>query len=416
MTHKNWAGNYTYSTSKLHYPTSISQVQDFVKTSKTIKVLGSRHSFNSIADSTNSLISLVDMPEFIEIHDNMTATISSGLNYGQVAQYLNQEGYALHNLASLPHISVVGACATGTHGSGVNNGNLATVISGIEFIDGTGELVRLFPADGDIFNGVIVNLGAIGIVTKVTLDIEPSYDVHQDVYLNLPLAELTDNFEDIVSSAYSVSLFTDYQNDNIYQVWLKSRVDEEASYKGQSEFYGARVAQQNYNPVRGVSAENCTEQMRISGAWHDRLPHFKMEFTPSNGNELQSEYFIAREHAVEAIQHLYSLGDIIAPQLLAGEIRCIAGDSLWLSECYQQDSVAFHFTWQPNREAVENITRQIETVLAPFNPRPHWGKIFTMSARDIQSNYEKMDDFRALVEHYDPQAKFRNDFIKQYIF
>lgn len=416
MTHKNWAGNYTYSTSKLHYPTSISQVQDFVKTSKTIKVLGSRHSFNSIADSTNSLISLVDMPEFIEIHDNMTATISSGLKYGQVAQYLNQEGYALHNLASLPHISVVGACATGTHGSGVNNGNLATVISGIEFIDGTGELVRLFPADGDIFNGVIVNLGAVGIVTKVTLDIEPSYDVHQDVYLDLPLAELTDNFEDIVSSAYSVSLFTDYQNDNIYQVWLKSRVGEEVSYKGQSEFYGARVAQQNYNPVRGVSAENCTEQMGISGAWHDRLPHFKMEFTPSNGNELQSEYFIAREHAVEAIQRLYHLGDIIAPQLLAGEIRCIAGDSLWLSECYQQDSVAFHFTWQPNREAVENITRQIETVLAPFNPRPHWGKIFTMSARDIQSNYEKMDDFRALVEHYDPQAKFRNEFIKQYIF
>ncbi len=416
MTHKNWAGNYTYSTSKLHYPTSISQVQDFVKTSKTIKVLGSRHSFNSIADSTNSLISLVDMPEFIEIHDNMTATISSGLNYGQVAQYLNQEGYALHNLASLPHISVVGACATGTHGSGVNNGNLATVISGIEFIDGTGELVRLFPADGDIFNGVIVNLGAVGIVTKVTLDIEPSYDVHQDVYLDLPLAELTDNFEDIVSSAYSVSLFTDYQNDNIYQVWLKSRVDEEVSYKGQSEFYGARVAQQNYNPVRGVSAENCTEQMGISGAWHNRLPHFKMEFTPSNGNELQSEYFIAREHVVEAIQRLYSLGDIIAPQLLAGEIRCIAGDSLWLSECYQQVSVAFHFTWQPNREAVENITRQIETALAPFNPRPHWGKIFTMSARDIQSNYEKMDDFRALVEHYDPQAKFRNEFIKQYIF
>lgn len=416
MTHKNWAGNYTYSTSKLHYPTSISQVQDFVKTSKTIKVLGSRHSFNSIADSTNSLISLVDMPEFIEIHDNMTATISSGLNYGQVAQYLNQEGYALHNLASLPHISVVGACATGTHGSGVNNGNLATVISGIEFIDGTGELVRLFPADGDIFNGVIVNLGAVGIVTKVTLDIEPSYDVHQDVYLDLPLAELTDNFEDIVSSAYSVSLFTDYQNDNIYQVWLKSRVDEEVSYKRQSEFYGARVAQQNHNPVRGVSAENCTEQMGISGAWHNRLPHFKMEFTPSNGNELQSEYFIAREHAVEAIQRLYHLGDIIAPQLLAGEIRCIAGDSLWLSECYQQDSVAFHFTWQPNREAVENITRQIETVLAPFNPRPHWGKIFTMSARDIQSNYEKMDDFRALVEHYDPQAKFRNEFIKQYIF
>lgn len=416
MTHKNWAGNYTYSTSKLHYPTSISQVQDLVKASETIKVLGSRHSFNSIADSTKTLISLIDMPEFIEINDDMTATISSGLNYGQVSQYLQQEGYALHNLASLPHISIVGACATGTHGSGVNNGNLATVVSGIEFIDGTGELVRLFPADGDIFNGVIVNLGAIGIITKITLNIEPSYNVCQDVYLDLPLAELKHHFEDIIASAYSVSLFTHYQNEKVNQIWLKSRVENEGNFNTQSEFYGAKLAQTKCHPIDGVSAENCTEQMGLSGAWHDRLPHFKMEFTPSKGEELQSEYFIAREHALEAIARLYELGDTIAPMLLVSEIRFIARDSLWLSGSYQQDCVAFHFTWKQDSETVEKLTKQIESALAPFNPRPHWGKIFTMPANDVQRGYERLDDFRALAEHYDPQGKFRNEFLKQYIF
>lgn len=417
MTHKNWARNYTYSTSKLHYPTSIAQVQDLVKASDTIKVLGSRHSFNSIADSNNTLISLVDMPEFIEIDpEDLIATISSGLNYGQVAQYLHQEGYALHNLASLPHISIVGACATGTHGSGVNNGNLATAISGIEFVDGNRELVRLFRADGDIFNGVIVNLGAIGIITKITLDIIPTYNVRQDVYLDLPLSELDDHFDEIMASAYSVSLFTHWQNDIINQIWLKSRIEDDADFILPSEFYGARLADRNYNPIAEVSAENCTEQMGVSGAWHDRLPHFKMEFTPSKGNELQSEYFIPREHAVEAIHRLYDLGDIIAPQLLASEIRCIARDSLWMSECYQQDSVAFHFTWQQDIEAVEKITEQIESALAPFNLRPHWGKIFTMPAREVQNSYEKVDSFRLLLDHYDPQGKFRNEFINQTIF
>ena len=417
MTHKNWAGNYTYSTSKLQYPTSIEAIQDLVQASTTIKVLGSRHSFNHISDSSDTLISLTKLPEFIDIDpENMSVTVSAGMNYGQVATYLQEHGYALHNLASLPHISIVGACATGTHGSGVGNANLATAVSGIELISGTGELVKLSRDDGDIFNGIVVNLGAIGIITKVTLDILPTYTIRQDVYLNLDLAQLDTHFDDIMTSAYSVSLFTHYQDEIIKQVWLKSRVEDNPNFVAQSDFYGATLADKNYHPIADVSAENCTEQQGISGAWHDRLPHFRMEFMPSKGNELQSEYFIPRKHAVEAIRHLYDLGDIIASKLLVGEIRCIAGDNLWLSECYQEDSVAFHFTWEQDLDAVNNILLQMETALAPFNPRPHWGKIFTMSAKDVQNHYVKLADFRNLIEKYDPQEKFRNDFINQYLF
>ncbi|GAB5490163.1 MAG: FAD-binding protein [Phototrophicaceae bacterium] len=417
MTHKNWAGNYTYSTAKLHYPTSIEEIQDLVQSSTTIKVLGSRHSFNHISDSSDTLISLTKLPEFINIDpENMTVTVSAGMNYGQVATYLQKQGFALHNLASLPHISIVGACATGTHGSGVNNGNLATAVSGIEFISGTGLLISMSRDDGGIFKGLIVNLGAIGIITQITLDIVPTYEVRQDVYLNLDLAQLDTHFDDIMASAYSVSLFTHYQNESINQVWLKSRVEDNPDFIAKDKFYGAISADRNYHPIADVSAENCTEQLGFSGAWHDRLPHFRMDFMPSKGDELQSEYFIPRKYAIEAIRCLYDIGDIIASKLLVGEIRCVASDNLWLSECYQEDSVAFHFTWEQDRDAVNDILIQMETALVPFNPRPHWGKIFTMSAKDVQSHYEKLADFRMLIETLNPQGKFRNEFVNQYIF
>jgi len=409
MVHKNWAGNLTYSTDTLHEPESIEQIQEVIRQANTVKVVGSRHSFNNIADTSDTLISLKNLDKIELNPDKQTVTIGGGVRYGELATYLHERGYALHNLASLPHISVVGACATATHGSGVKNGNLATAISGIEFIVGNGEFMTLSRED-EQFNGVVVNLGAIGIVTGITLDVEPTYDVRQTVFLNLPFAQLSQNFEDIMGSAYSVSLFTHWQNETINQAWLKSRTEEDIP----ADFYGANAATENQHPIGGVSPVNCTQQLGIPGAWHERLPHFRMDFTPSNGEELQSEYFIARTHAVEAIQKLFEIGDVIAPQLLTSEIRCIAADELWMSPCCQQDCVAFHFTWKQEWDAVKEVLQQMEAALSPFNPIPHSGKLFAMQSQQLQSRYEKLPDFKALVKTYDPDEKFRNEFLARY--
>lgn len=411
---KNWAGNYEYSTDKLYPAKSIGQAQEIVKQHSKIKVLGTRHCFNSIADSTHNFISVRPMDQVVGLDTNAhTVTVDAGMSYGQLCPYLDSKGFALHNLASLPHISIAGACATATHGSGVRNGNLATSVSALEMITANGDTVKLSrEKDGETFRGAVVNLGALGVITKVTLDVQPTFQMRQDVYENLPIAQLKDNFEAIVSSGYSVSLFTDWQKNRVNEVWIKRRVAKGVTLTAKSEFFGAKLATRNLHPIAELSAENCTEQMGVPGPWYERLPHFRMGFTPSSGKELQSEYFVPRHNAVEAILAVERLRDRVSPHLLISELRTIDADNLWMSTCYKQPSLAIHFTWKQDWPAVRQVLPLIEKELAPFKPRPHWGKLFTMSPSLLQSRYEKLADFKQLVKQYDPQGKFRNDFLQ----
>ena len=339
------------------------------------------------------------------------------MTYGQLCPYLDEQGFALHNLASLPHISIAGACSTATHGSGETNGNLATAVSALEFVAATGELVRLSrQVNGEAFRGAVVGLGALGVLTKITLDVQPTYMMRQWVYENLPFAEMKEHFDAIQSSAYSVSLFTDWQNRNFSEVWLKSRTEEGKAFEATAEFFGAKRARKNMHPIAELSAENCTEQMGVPGPWYERLPHFRMGFTPSAGKELQSEYFVPRQHAVEAILAVERLRDQITPHLMISEIRAIAADELWMSPCHGQSCVTIHFTWKQDWPAVRKLLPVIEKELAPFRARPHWGKLFTMAPAELRSIYEKMPEFIALSKKYDPLGKFHNEFLNTNIF
>jgi len=325
---KNWAGNLEYSTDRLYAATSLEQVRSYVKKENKLKVLGTRHCFNNIADSKDSFLSLKPMNEVIAIDwAARTVTVGGGITYGQLCPYLDGKGFALHNLASLPHISVAGACTTATHGSGEKNGNLATAASGLEIITASGDVVKLSrDGDGETFRGAVIGLGALGVITKVTLDIQPSFMMRQYVYENLPLSELKEHFDAIEASGYSVSLFTDWQKQRINEVWIKSRVEPGAAFDATPEFFGAKRATRNLHPIAALSAENCTEQMGVPGPWYERLPHFRMGFTPSAGKELQSEYFVPRQYAVEAILAVERLRDHVSPHLLISEIRAIAAD------------------------------------------------------------------------------------------
>jgi xylitol oxidase len=413
---RNWAGNYRYSASELHVPENVGQVQELVARSGRIKALGTRHSFNGIADSTESLISLQKLNRVTALDQTRNkVTVEAGIRYGELCQYLHSNGYALHNLASLPHITVAGACATATHGSGDLNGNLATAVHSLEVVKADGELVFFSrdQQDGNIA-GAIVGLGGLGVVTKITLDMIPVFQMGQYVYENLPLEHLKEHFDDIFSSAYSVSLFTDWKKATFNQVWLKRRITDQASAQLESEFFGATRASVHRHPVPGHAAENCSEQLGIPGPWHERLPHFRMDFTPSAGNELQSEYFVPRQDAYHALCAIDRIREYISPLLYVSEVRTIAEDNLWMSPCYKQDSVAIHFTWKANWVAVQQVLPIIERQLAPFHARPHWGKLFTMPPARLQSLYEKLPDFQQLLLHFDPQGKFCNAFLDKY--
>ena len=408
---KNWAGNITYSSSQIDYAQSLEEVQQFVKNTSQFKVLGTRHCFNRIADSKNRFLSLKNMDKVVSLDaDKKTVTVESGITYGKLSPYLHDRGFALHNLASLPHISVVGGITTATHGSGVENGNLSTGVNGLEFVAADGSVHTLSKEKNkEELNALVVGLGALGVITKVMLDVQPTFMMRQYVYGQLPMIQLKDHFDKIMSAGYSVSLFTDWQSDSINEVWIK-RLDKDKTVDNK-EFFGAKAATKNMHPIAALSAENCTEQMGVAGPWYERLPHFKMGFTPSSGEELQAEYFVPMKHAVEAIQAIARMGKQIGPHLFISEIRTIAADEFWMSPCYKQDCIAIHFTWKPEWDAVSKLLPVIEKELALFQARPHWGKLFTMNKTQLHGHYKKLNDFKKLITQYDPKGKFRNEFL-----
>jgi xylitol oxidase len=406
---KNWAGNYTYGARKLHRPSRIEQVQEIIANAPCMRVLGSRHSFNDIADSSE-LITLEAMPMDVVVdHAADTISFNAALKYGELVQTLNEEGVASHNLASLPHISVAGAVATATHGSGETNGNLATAVVGLELVTSRGEIIEISRGEPD-FDGLMVGLGALGAVTRITMDVEPAYEMRQRVFEGLSWEALFEHFDEIISSGYSVSIFTRW-GETIDQVWVKSRVTDEPE-QVENDLFGAAAAAVDRHPILGLDASSCTPQLGRAGSWADRLPHFRMGFTPSSGEELQAEYLFPRRYAVEAIEAVRSLADEIRPILQVSEIRAVAADRLWMSMNYGQDTVGIHFTWKPERDAVEDMLVQLETALVPFEARPHWGKLFNANAEEIAPLYERMPDFVRLVERLDPRGAFRNSWLK----
>jgi xylitol oxidase len=413
----NWAGSYEYGASELLRPRSTEEVAAAVAGATRVRALGTRHSFNDLADTTGSLLTLVDLePNAVIDTDAATVTVASGTRFAVLGVHLEAHGWALHNLGSLPHISIAGAVATGTHGSGVGNGNLSTAVSGLEIVTGRGDVVRVTRSDPR-FDGMVVALGALGVVTRVTLDIQPTYQVRQDVYLDLPWDAVLGSFDAIVSAAYSVSLFTDWSGETLKQVWLKSRLPAPgsgaAALELPDEFFGARAAGDKVFSPAGDDIDNTTVQGGVPGPWSQRLPHFRPDATPSNGDEIQTEYFVDRADAVAAIAAVRALAAKITPHLLVTEFRTVAADALWLSPAYGRDSLAIHFTWFNEPDAVRALLPLIEAALAPFDPRPHWGKWFAMGASEVVPKYERFADFRALAEEFDPQGRFRNAYLER---
>ncbi|ANS75946.1 FAD-binding protein [Paenibacillus yonginensis] len=413
----NWAGNYRYSSKELLEPENLEEVKDLVVSRTSIRVLGSRHSFNGIADTEGSQLSLRKMNRVIELDQaQRTVTVEGGIRYGDLCRYLNDHGFALPNLASLPHISVAGAVATATHGSGDLNANLAASVSAIELLKSDGEVVVLTRGIDPDFEGAVVGLGGLGVVTMLKLDVVPSFEVSQNVYERLPFSVLDHGgLHDIFSAAYSVSLFTNWAEPVFNQVWVKRKLEIDGENEDPADFFGALPATEKLHMVYGQPVVNCSEQLGVPGPWHERLPHFRMEFSPSAGNELQSEYFVPRQHAAQALRALGKLSGRIAPLLFISEIRTIAADTLWMSPCYRQDSVAFHFTWKPEWEGVRQLLPLMERELEPFGARPHWAKLFTMEPGRIQAQCERLPEFRELLLRYDPIGKFRNTFLDQYM-
>jgi alditol oxidase len=410
---RNWAGSHTYGARTLHRPSTVDEARSIVARTRHLRVLGSRHSFTDIADS-DELIALDGLPAAVEVdREAGSVSVPAGMTYGALAEVLKAEGVALHNLASLPHISIGGAIATGTHGSGDRSGGLATAVAGLELVTSDGDVLTLERGDAG-FDGAVVALGAAGAVIRVTLDVEPAYEVRQRVFEGLPWEAVLGRFDEVTAAGASVSVFTTW-GETAGTLWVKSRVTD-APETVRAELFRAVATTGERNPIPGADPAACTPQLGVPGAWSDRLPHFRMDFRPIQGEELQSEYFVARRHALAAIEVVRGLADRVRPLLLVSEIRTVAADGLWMSPCFGRDSVALHFTWRRERDAVERVLADVEAALAPLDARPHWGKLFLAGAEDAAARYERLPDFAALVGRLDPRGAFRNDWLARHVY
>jgi xylitol oxidase len=406
----NWSGNYTYRAGQLQRPHSIDDLRRVVAAGPNLQVRGTRHSFTSIGDAAALIVldRLDGAAEIVIDRAAMSVSVGPAVTYATLADALNREGLALANLASLPHISVAGAVTTATHGSGDAEGNLATAVIGLQLVTSTGELIDAAPGE-DRFEGMVVSLGKLGVVTRVTVSVQPYYELRQHVYEELEWDELFAHFDEITAAGRSVSVFHRL-GQRTREVWVKHDGEDK-----RPDLFGARAARRPHHPVPGADPANCTPQLGRPGPWSERLPHFQAGFTPSSGEEIQSEFFVARTDAIAAIRALLALADEIRPLLLVAELRTIARDSLWLSPHYGRDSVGLHFTWRRLQSDVERVVGLIEAALERFGARPHWGKLFTADAASISTRYERMADFAQLREDLDPRGVFANDWLREHV-
>jgi alditol oxidase len=419
----NWAGNHAYRTTALREPTSLDELQEIVRRARHLRALGTRHAFNDLTDTPGELVSLRGLPRRLEVDaEARTVTIDGGLTYGELCDALDAAGFALPNLASLPHISVAGAVSTATHGSGNGLGSLATSVVGLTLVRGDGEIITVAAGRGTPdasaevpLEGAVVGLGTLGVVVALDLALEPRYEMRQDVVEGLSFDAFADRFEEISTSADSVSCFTDWSLP-VFQVWRKGRLPSGADPGQPEPIPGTTPAPEPRHPIPGYSAEACTAQLGVAGPWHERLPHFRLDHRPSAGAELQSEYFVDRSFVPAALFALAALADQLAPLTLVAEIRTVAADRHWLSPASGRESATFHFTWVPDWPAVRSVLPVVERALEPFEPRPHWAKLFTLPGAAVRERYPDRPRFVELAARLDPEGVFRNPFVDACVF
>jgi alpha-galactosidase len=396
-TGRSWSGTVEYGPGTLYAPKNLDELQSLVAGSSRIRALGTRHSFSEIGATGGDLVTLADLPPTIEIDTAArTVRVAAGVRYGELVTALWDAGLALGNMGSLPHISVAGASATGTHGSGDTNQALPASVREVELVTADGDLVTVRRPDAaggsesseSDWGGMVLALGLLGVATHLTLDVVPAFRVRQAVYLDMPAASMdAADLDAALGGAYSVSLFHHWDG-HVAQAWVKQKVAGEDVGSNSADgagadaagpmpetWCGARRADGPVHPLPGMPADFCTDQTGTPGPYFERLPHFRLEFTPSSGEEIQSEYFVPRDRISQALAAVMPLGDRIRPLLHASEVRTVAADELWLSPASGRDSACVHFTWKSwCEDEVVALLPEIEAALAPLSPRPHWGQ------------------------------------------
>ena len=430
---QNWAKTVYYNHT-IHYPKTVEEIQHILQYHAKIRVLGSMHSFNNITklpqEFNGVYISMSNMNQVIKCCRGERVTIQPGITFGELGEYLHERNFGFHNMASLPHITVGGAISTGTHGAGVFNGNLASHVMQVKLISADGKLRTYRIGQDPEFQHIPVSFGLAGIIVEIELDIVPDYDIQQCIYENLPFNTIKkSDYKTAFSSAYSFSIFTQWKNRKFTSIWAKYRLrkgrngNEESIMIDCPDMNKIKPSSNKVHPlpggdtsfVSGGIGKNYKEPGYVG------LPHFLMEGVPSQGEELQSEYFVSShmfDVVIEVLFHHFEENPKLYDLLYVSEMRFVAGDKLTLSPQHVLgSSIGFHFTWKKEFDQVVDALKGIENVLKPYNALPHMGKLFTMTGRELEGKYgqRNLRAFQSFVAPLDPLKKFVNPFLQNLI-
>ncbi|GAA1465917.1 D-arabinono-1,4-lactone oxidase [Microbacterium thalassium] len=407
---RNWAGTYEYTAPRIVAAAGVDDVLRVVGDSGPVHALGTRHSFTDLPDTAGTLVDVTGLPPQFSLDEAArTVTVAAGTRYGVLAVWLEERGWALSNMGSLPHINVAGASATGTHGSGDANPVLSASVRALRYVGADARLRDVRRGDPD-FDALVIGLGAFGIVVEVTLAIVPTFRVRQDIYTGLSWDAALSDLATVTGAGYSVSVFSRWEEESIGHLWVKTRLESDDDPVPDAILDARRHIGPD-SPLPGD--DNVTELGGVPGPWLLRLPHFRLDAEPSFGAEIQTEYFVARPEAPAALSALRPLAERIRPHLIVTELRTAAADGLWLSPAYRRDSVAIHFTWHDHPAEVAALVPEIESALSPFGARPHWGKVHAFDAGRIAAVHPRLADARAVFERLDPDGRFANDHLRR---
>lgn len=404
----NWGGNLQFRQEALAQPETLAELATLIRDNQ-VRPAGTLHSFSPIATGEGIMLSAAGLKVAPAIDPaSKTARVGAASRYGDIALALEAQGLALRNMGSLPHISLAGASATGTHGSGDGNQILSASLISFSFLNHKGELITLRRGD-DLFEPCRLGLGAHGLWVEAELSVVESYQMRQDIYRDIPWAYFLEDPARLSAAGYSVSLFGKWGSDTIDQAWVKSRVSDGTP---PAEIAGIRAATESLKELAPGVGDNLTEQAGRPGPWLHRLPHFRLDATPSAGDEIQTEYFFTRDQIVGAIEVVHSLAHEVNPVLIITEIRSIAQDDAWLSPMRRGDSIALHFTFKNDVPAVTRVVEKLEAALAPFNPIPHWGKVNGFTGEQLAAVHPKLAEARTVFDELDPEGKFSSPYLR----
>uniref|UniRef100_A0A915D0Y3 FAD-binding PCMH-type domain-containing protein n=1 Tax=Ditylenchus dipsaci TaxID=166011 RepID=A0A915D0Y3_9BILA len=418
----NWGGNFNFSTQDIKYPTTTAGVQQLVKECKgKIRPVGTRHSFSEIANTNDTLICLVHMNLILSVDPSVpSVTVQAGITYTDLIPFLQSIGLAIPMMASLGEISIAGAINTAVHGSGAGIGNLATQVLGLQMVLADGSVVQYSKGQNDTeLAAATVGLGALGIVTQVTLQAQPTYNLAINVFENMDMSVLDTQLYNITHSGYAINMWSTFGTPGVLdQVWITTKVDSNGvnAYGNVSQLYGAPAATAQSSPIAALPPTYVVPQMGIVGPYYERLTDYDLGLSGQEGQQTQSEYYVDFDDFVPALKALQTLSAEINAVVYVALFRITEKDELWMSPQYKKTTMAIHFSWQPKLDQVMALLPKIEAALAPFNPIPHWGKLYTLKPEQYLPLLPKYPEWREQVELHDPTHKFRNKWLEENIF